>query len=171
MMAPKQPPLRLLREMRTLATALDEIAAGRYQFAADVLAQRIKALELFQSDGTWNRAQYLELLDVEGPSLLGRGRGRDGVEGVGRRTQDAPAPVEGLREDRTERRPQRRGTDGAKRREGPEEGQRRQRQGQRARRVGEEPAKAEASRSQPAAQRRSAASAACWPMSSQRRHR
>ena len=72
MMAPKQPPLRLLREMRTLATALDEIAAGRYQFAADVLAQRIKALELFQSDGTWNRAQYLELLDAEGPSLLGR---------------------------------------------------------------------------------------------------
>ena len=72
MMAPEQPPLRLLREMRTLATALDEIAAGRYQFAADVLAQRIKALELFQSDGTWNRAQYLELLDAEGPSLLGR---------------------------------------------------------------------------------------------------
>ena len=71
MMAPEQPPLRLLREMRTLATALDEIAAGRYQFAADVLAQRIKAVELFQSDGTWNRAQYLELLDAE-PSLLGR---------------------------------------------------------------------------------------------------
>ena len=72
MMAPKQPPIRLLREMRTLAMALDEIAAGRYQFAADVLAQRLKALELFQSDGGWNRAQYLELLDAEGPSLLGR---------------------------------------------------------------------------------------------------
>ena len=72
MMAPKQPPIRLLREMRTLAMALDEIAAGRYQYAADVLAQRLKALELFQSDGGWNRAQYLELLDAEGPSLLGR---------------------------------------------------------------------------------------------------
>ncbi|CAE7177202.1 unnamed protein product [Symbiodinium necroappetens] len=69
MMAPKQPPIRLLREMRTLAMAL-EIAAGRYQYAADVLAQRLKALELFQSVGAWNRAQYLELLDAEGPSLL-----------------------------------------------------------------------------------------------------
>ncbi|CAE7679050.1 unnamed protein product [Symbiodinium sp. CCMP2456] len=71
-MSPKQPPLRLLRKVRTLATALDEIAAGHYQYAADVLSQRIKALELFQSDGSWNRAQYLELLDAEGPSLLGR---------------------------------------------------------------------------------------------------
>ena len=44
----------------------------RSRYAADVLAQRLKALELFQSDGGWNRAQYLELLDAEGPSLLGR---------------------------------------------------------------------------------------------------
>ncbi|CAE7668538.1 unnamed protein product [Symbiodinium sp. CCMP2592] len=72
LMMTKQPVMRLAREMRTLAMALDEIAAGRYQYAADVIAQRLKALELFQNDGSWNRAQYLELLDAEGPSLLGR---------------------------------------------------------------------------------------------------
>ena len=45
----------LLRKMRT----------GRGRAGAE-------ALELFQSDATWNRAQYLLLLGAEGPSLLGR---------------------------------------------------------------------------------------------------
>ncbi|CAE7038055.1 unnamed protein product [Symbiodinium sp. CCMP2592] len=71
-LGPKQFPMRLLREMKTLATVLDQIAAGRSHAAADVVAQRLKALELSQSDGSWNRAQFLELLEAEGPSLLER---------------------------------------------------------------------------------------------------
>ncbi|CAE7375548.1 unnamed protein product [Symbiodinium sp. CCMP2592] len=71
-LGPKQLQIRLMREMKTLATALDQIAAGRAHAAADTIAQRLKALELSQADGSWNRAQFLELLEPEGPSLLER---------------------------------------------------------------------------------------------------
>ncbi|CAE7806385.1 unnamed protein product [Symbiodinium sp. CCMP2592] len=66
---PKQLPIRLMREMKTLATALDQVAAGKAHTAADTIAQRLKALELSQADNSWNRAQF-----------LGKGRSRPGIE-------------------------------------------------------------------------------------------
>eukprot|EP00434_Breviolum_minutum_P013419 symbB.v1.2.011826.t1/scaffold804.1/size161093/3 len=62
--------VRAAREMRTIAKALDLIATGRHPEAADVLAQRYKALELQMADQTWARAQHLELIPPEGASLV-----------------------------------------------------------------------------------------------------
>ncbi|CAE7652981.1 unnamed protein product [Symbiodinium sp. CCMP2592] len=67
-LAPKEVPVRTLHEMKTLASSLDMTAAGRAHSAA----QRLKALELSLTDTTWNRAQFFELLDPEGPALLER---------------------------------------------------------------------------------------------------
>ena len=62
--------VRAARELRTIAKALDLVATGRHPEAADVLAQRYKALELQMADQTWARAQHLELLPPEGASLI-----------------------------------------------------------------------------------------------------
>ena len=64
--------VRLLREMRTLAAALDEVAKGNPEAAGDFLSQRLKALELQLTDGGWMRAQFLELIGPEGPGLSER---------------------------------------------------------------------------------------------------
>ena len=64
--------IRQIREIRTLAQALDLIASGNSQSAADIIAQRLKALELSISDAGWSRAQFVELLEPEGPTLLDR---------------------------------------------------------------------------------------------------
>ena len=61
--------IRLLRELRTVSSALDNIAAGRGEVAADILSQRLKALELQLNDNGWQRAQYLELIAPEGAGL------------------------------------------------------------------------------------------------------
>ena len=54
--------LRNKRELLTLATALDEMILGNTEGAADVLVQRIKALELADAEGSWDRAQHVELI-------------------------------------------------------------------------------------------------------------
>ena len=54
--------VRLLREMRTIAGAVDEIARGKPEAAGDILSQRLKALELQLVDNSWQRAQFLELI-------------------------------------------------------------------------------------------------------------
>ena len=64
--------VKLLRELRTLAAALDEIAKGEIEVAGDILSQRLKALELQLSDGGWQRAQYFELIPCEGAGLAER---------------------------------------------------------------------------------------------------
>ena len=61
--------VRLLRELRTVTAALDNIAAGQGAVAADILSQRLKALELQLNDNGWHRAQYLELIAPEGAGL------------------------------------------------------------------------------------------------------
>ena len=61
--------VRMTRELRTLAGALDLIAVGNPEKAADLLGQRLKALELVLSDQGWARAQYLELIPQEGAGL------------------------------------------------------------------------------------------------------
>ena len=64
---------RNLCELRMLATALDHLAQGRSAEAADVLAQRVVALEMSVQDGNWNRAIFLELTQEDrtlaGPEL------------------------------------------------------------------------------------------------------
>eukprot|EP00435_Cladocopium_sp_Y103_P041227 s979_g11.t1 len=61
--------VRLLRELRTACAALDNIACGRGEVAADILSQRVKALELQLNDNGWQRAQFLELIAPEGAGL------------------------------------------------------------------------------------------------------
>eukprot|EP00438_Fugacium_kawagutii_P012792 Skav211672 [mRNA] locus=scaffold216:125247:126899:+ [translate_table: standard] len=61
--------LRTSRELRSTAKALDLIAQGRQDKAADVLAQRYKALEVSLADQSWSRAQHLELIQAEGAVL------------------------------------------------------------------------------------------------------
>ena len=61
--------VKLMRELRTLATAMDQIAQGCPEKAADVIGQRMKALELALADQGWVRAQYLELIPQEGAGL------------------------------------------------------------------------------------------------------
>ena len=62
-------PLRLQREMRTLAQALDYLGAGELERCADLVAQRLKALELTIHDQGWSRAQFLELIPLETAGL------------------------------------------------------------------------------------------------------
>lgn len=62
--------LRVQRELRTVAKSLDLIAMGEPQRAADVLAQRLKALELMVTDQSWGRAAHIELLPAEGATLV-----------------------------------------------------------------------------------------------------
>ena len=64
--------LRSLRELRTLCAALDLLAQHRAAQAADILGQRIKALEKAAMDGHWASAQHLELLSPEAAGLLER---------------------------------------------------------------------------------------------------
>ena len=51
---------------------LDILAKGPTGEAADVLAQRFKALGQASVDGTWKRAQHLEFVPPVGASLLDR---------------------------------------------------------------------------------------------------
>ena len=64
--------LRNLREMLTICTVLDHLAKGRNMAAADVLGQRLKAVEAAVVEGNWDRAQFLELTDPDGPLLAER---------------------------------------------------------------------------------------------------
>ena len=55
--------LRTQREMRVWAEVLDQPAAGRGGTAADIAAQRLKALQQSAQDGNnWRKAKFLELV-------------------------------------------------------------------------------------------------------------
>ena len=64
--------LRTQRELRTLAKGLDHLARGELGQAADLLCQRIKALDRATQEGSWQSAQFLELLPPDGVTLLER---------------------------------------------------------------------------------------------------
>ena len=49
--------------METFSTILDYLARGAYGQAADIAAQRLKALERHIYDNNWERAQWVELLE------------------------------------------------------------------------------------------------------------
>ena len=60
------------RLMHTMSVILDHLALGRGSAAADVCAQRLKALELATVTGSWEKAQYVEIVETEGPTLIGK---------------------------------------------------------------------------------------------------
>ena len=62
--------LRSIRELKTLGVILDHLAAGSPSKAADVVSQRIKAVERATHENHWGAAQYLELLPPENSLLL-----------------------------------------------------------------------------------------------------
>lgn len=64
--------MRTLREMKTLAQCLDLLAQGEVGRSADLVSQRVKALERATVEGHWNSAQFLELLPPENSTLLER---------------------------------------------------------------------------------------------------
>ena len=64
--------MRTLREMKTLAQCLDLLAEGEVGRSADLISQRVKALERATVEGHWNSAQFLELLPPENSTLLER---------------------------------------------------------------------------------------------------
>ena len=61
--------LRLQRELKTLAQGLDFLSMGEVERCADLISQRLKALEMTVHDQNWARAQYLELIPLETAGL------------------------------------------------------------------------------------------------------
>ena len=59
-----------MRDTQTLCAVLDQIAHGKVLEAADVLAQRLKALELAAEEGGWASAQYFELIPQDKGTLV-----------------------------------------------------------------------------------------------------
>lgn len=65
---------RTQRELKVSATLLDLLTQCRGAQAADILAQRIKALEKSVQDGNqWRRAKRLELIEQEDVALVDQG--------------------------------------------------------------------------------------------------
>ena len=64
--------LRNSRELLTLSVILDFLALQQPMRAADVVAQRLKAVEQSVVDGQWDRAQFLELLEGAGTTLVNK---------------------------------------------------------------------------------------------------
>ena len=65
--------LRTQRETRVLAEILDQLAINQAPTAADIIAQRLKALEQSANDNnSWKRAKFLELV-AEDTTLADRG--------------------------------------------------------------------------------------------------
>ena len=62
--------IRNQRELKTLCQVLDCLAAKKPAQAADLVAQRIKALEVGLTDGNWRRSQHLELIEGDGAPLV-----------------------------------------------------------------------------------------------------
>jgi len=63
--------IRDLREVQTLCLALQRMGAGRMSEAADVLAQRVKAvLSAKAAKGSWEKGQQIELLPVTGAAVV-----------------------------------------------------------------------------------------------------
>ncbi|CAE7762207.1 unnamed protein product [Symbiodinium sp. CCMP2592] len=62
--------VRLLRELKTLCKALDLVVEGEARRAADLLAQRVKAIEASLAGDHWLKAQFLELVPREGSLLM-----------------------------------------------------------------------------------------------------
>ena len=64
--------VRTSRELRTLCTVLDCLSKHQPAKGADIIGQRIKALERSTAEGHWGSAQFLELISPDSQSLLDR---------------------------------------------------------------------------------------------------
>lgn len=65
---------RTQRELKVSTTLLDMLAQSRGAEAADILAQRIKALEKsVQDSNQWRKAKHLELVEQEDVALVDQG--------------------------------------------------------------------------------------------------
>ena len=63
--------LRDLREVQTIAMAMDHIKASSVERAMDVLSQRVLAIQMAKKKGSsWERAEALELLPTTGCGLV-----------------------------------------------------------------------------------------------------
>ena len=56
------PSLRNTRELQTLAMGLDALMEGRLAEAADIFAQRFKAVETATQDGNWDVGKHFEMI-------------------------------------------------------------------------------------------------------------
>ena len=54
--------IRTARELKTLAKAVDQLCRGQVVQGLDVLLQRMKALEVVATQGSWTQARWFELL-------------------------------------------------------------------------------------------------------------
>ncbi|CAK0849086.1 unnamed protein product [Prorocentrum cordatum] len=63
---------RNLADMALMCRLLDLMAKRKTQRAMDFVAQHLKALETASVDGNWARAKFLELMEEEGASMVGR---------------------------------------------------------------------------------------------------
>jgi hypothetical protein len=61
--------LRSQRELKTLFLILDDLCRGDAVAAMDVVAQRIKAVETAEEEGTWQSATHVELAPEAHSSL------------------------------------------------------------------------------------------------------
>ena len=64
--------IRTSRELLTLCSVLDCMAQGLHGQGADILGQRVKALERATQEGHWQSAQFLELIGSDQATLLDR---------------------------------------------------------------------------------------------------
>lgn len=60
-------------EVKTLCEVFDRLARKQPKEAADIVAQRVKAVERACQEEHWQSAQYLELINPEAATLLDRG--------------------------------------------------------------------------------------------------
>ena len=77
--------IRTIREMRTLAEAMDAIIRGEPAKAGDILMQRFRAAEMAVSDGHWTLAQHLELIPETTVSSIPLGMRAELIREVNRR--------------------------------------------------------------------------------------
>lgn len=70
----------MLQEAVTIAACLDALLMGKPAWAADVLAQRLKALESLSRGTHWTIARQLELIRSDPQSITGEGEGMDAAK-------------------------------------------------------------------------------------------
>ena len=63
---------RNLVEANVIAHCLDHLAQGRYNQAADILARRFTSIEANMTGIPWEKARFLEIVDMDDNSLIGR---------------------------------------------------------------------------------------------------
>ena len=61
------------RELQAWCLTLDLLARGLSAQAADLVAQRVKAIERSVVDGHWSRAQHLEIMPPDNSTFLDKG--------------------------------------------------------------------------------------------------